>query len=267
MRFLVLLLAISSVQAASLRGTIRNGATRAPIERVLIRLVSADKKSFETRTGSDGRFVFDALPGARYTVQAVADGFLPLDAQPLELTASEDRRDYELRLNPELRINGRVTKAPDEPASAVTVEARQSGVALVTDWSDANGLFRLTGLAPGQYEIVAVRGITWEPVRGESFTLTRLAQPVTLAVGEPIPHVELRLRKLAVSRVRLKLTGAVASLVPVGAPPPLNVYDLADRPIPTNGCLVIEDVFAGTYNLVVDGGAPTTITVPVRSGC
>ena len=123
------------------------------------------------------------MPGARFTWQAVADGFLPLDPQPLELTAAEDRRDYDLRLNPELRINGRVTKSPDEPASAVTVDARQSGVALVTDWSDANGLFRLTGLAPGQYEIAAARGITWEPVRGESFTLTRLAQPVTLAFG------------------------------------------------------------------------------------
>jgi len=258
---------MNSVQAASLRGTIRNGATRAPIERALVRLVSADKKTFEARTGSDGRFIFDALPGARYTLQAVATGFLPLDAQPLELTASEVRRDYDLRLNAELRIHGRVTKAPDEPASAVTVEARQNGVTIATDWSDANGVFRLTGLAPGQYEIVAVRGITWEPVRGESFTLTRLARSVTLAVDEPIPQVEIRLRRLAVSRVRLRLSGAVASLVPVGAPPPLNVYDLAERSIPADGCLVLDDVFAGTYNLVVDGGPPKPLTVPVRPGC
>ena len=267
MRLFVLLLAVSSVQAASLRGTIRDGATRVPIERALVRLVSADKKVLETRTGSDGRYVFDALPGARYTLQAVADGYLPLDAQPLELTASEVRRDYDPRLNPELRIHGRVTKALDESASAVTVEARQNGVAFATDWSDANGLFRLTGLAPGQYEIVAVRGITWEPVRGESFTLTRLDRPVTLAVGEPIPRVELRLRRLAVSRVRLKLTGAVASLVPAGAPPPLNVYALAERSIPAGGCLVLDDVFSGSYNLVVDGGPPTPLTVPVRPGC
>lgn len=267
MKILVLIITVSNLQAASLRGTIRDGATRAPVERALVRLVSADKKLVETSTGRDGRFVFNALPGARYTVQAVADGFLPLDPQALELTASEDRRDYELRLNPELRINGRVMKSPDEPASAVTVEARQNGVAIATDWSDANGVFRLTGLAPGRYEIVAVRGITWEPVRGKSFTLTRLAQPVTVIIGEPIPRVEIRLRRLAVFRVRLKLTGTVASLMPVEAPPPLNVYDLAERSIPTNGCLVIDDVFTGTYNLVVDGGPPTPVTVPVRPGC
>jgi len=92
--------------------------------------VAVGKKVLETRSGSDGRFDFDALPGARYTVQAVADGFRPLDALPLELIASEDRRDYELRLNLEIRIDGQVTKAPGEPASAATVEARQNGVAV-----------------------------------------------------------------------------------------------------------------------------------------
>lgn len=267
MRLFVLLIVVSGLQAASLRGTVRDGATRAPVERVMVRLVSADKKVLETRTGSDGRFVFDAVPGARYTVQAVADGFLPLAALALELAASEARRDYELRLNAELRINGRVMKSADESAIAVTVEARQNGVAVATDWSDANGVFRLTGLAPGRYEIVAVRGILWEPVRGESFTLTRLPEAVTLAVGEAAPKVEIRLRRVAVSQVRLKVAGKIASLVPVGAPPPLNVYDLAERSVPANGCVVIDDVFSGTYHLVVDGGAATAVSVPVRAGC
>lgn len=269
--FLFLLLT-TSLEAASLRGTLRDENTRAPIERALIRLVSPDQPPVEARTGSDGRFVFEALPAARYTLQAVAEGFLPMAPVPLPLTADENRREYELRLAAELRITGRVLKAPDEPASAVTVEARQNGQAVATDWSDANGVFRLTGLAPGTYQIVAVRGITWEPIprpngQREAFALTALDQPVAVANGQPAPKVEIRLRRLPLHRLRIKLSGKVATLTALDAAPPLNPYDLVDRSIPANGCLVIDDLFPGRYNVSVDAAPPAPLTVPARPGC
>ncbi len=273
MKLLITLLAISfAAEAASLRGTVRHAVTRMPLERVLVRLTTPAGQSFEERTGTDGRYVFSTLPAARFTVQAVADEFLPLDAATLDLLASDEKRDYDLRLAPELRIHGRVLRAAGEPISAVTVEARVKGEAIETDWTDANGVFRLTGLRPGSYEIVATRGITWEPVRGaaggrEMFTETKYDQPVTLVMGEKVPEIDVLLKRVAVHRVRLKLAGKLATLAPVAAPPPHNVYDITNREIPANGCLVIEDVFAGTYNLSVDGGETKPLTIPVRPGC
>lgn len=273
MKLIPTLLAISfAAEAASLRGTVRHAETRAPLERVMVRLTTPNGQSFEERTGTDGRFVFSTLPGARFTVQAVADEFLPLEATALELAATDERRDYDLRLAPELRLLGRVLRAPNEPVSAVTVEARVKNETIETDWTDANGVFRLTGLRPGSYEIVATRGITWEPMRSaaggrEMFIETKYDQPVKLVTGEKTPEIAIVLKKVAVHRLRLKLTGKLATLTPVAAPPPQNPYDITNREIPANGCLVIEDLFAGTYNLVVDGGETKPLTVPVRPGC
>lgn len=273
MRLTLFLLTLSiAAEAASLRGTVRNALTREPLERVLVRLTTPEGQSFEERTGTDGRYVFSSLPGARFTVQAVADDFLPLEATALELAAADEKRDYDLGLAPQMRIVGRVLRAPNETVSAVTVEARVKGEAVETDWTDSNGVFRLSGLGPGTYEIVATRGITWEPIRSasggrEMFTETKYDQPVKLVTGEKPPEIEIVLKRVPVHRVRLKLTGKLATLTPVAAPPPQNRYDITNREIPANGCLVIEDVFAGTYNLVVDGGEAKPLTVPGRPGC
>jgi hypothetical protein len=190
----------------------------------------------------------------------------------LDLAGSEEKRDFDLRLAPQLRIMGRVLRAPNETVSAVTVEARRNGEAVETDWTDANGMFRLSGLGPGTYEVVATRGITWEPVRGasggrEMFTETKYDQPVKLVMGEKAPEIEILLKRVPVHRVRLKVTGKLATLTPVAAPRPQNLYDITNREIPANGCLVIEDVFAGTYGLSVDGGEAKPLTVPLRPGC
>ena len=273
MKLTFFLLTLSmAAEAASLRGTVRNALTRATIERVLVRLTTPGGQSFEERTGTDGRYVFASLPGARFTVQAFADEFLPLEAATLELTAGDEKRYYDLRLAPEMRIVGRVLRAPNETVSAVTVEARVKGEVVSTDWTDSNGVFRLSGLGPGSYEVVATRGITWEPVRSagggrEMFTATPYEQPVKLAVGEKAPEIAILLKRVPVHRVRLQLTGKLATLQPVSAPPPQNVYDITNREIPANGCLVMDDVFAGTYKLLIDGNETKPLTVPVRPGC
>jgi hypothetical protein len=272
-KLLLILLAIHcAADAASLRGTVRHAETRAPLERVLVRLTTPNGQSFEERTGSDGRYVFSTLPGARFTVQAVAEEFLPLAATTLELAAGDEKRDFDLRLAPELGIVGRVLREPEETVSAVTVEARAKGEAVATDWTDANGVFRLTGLGPGSYEIVATRGITWEPVRRadggrEMFIGTKYEQPVKLEAGQKPPEISILLKRVPVHRVRLKVAGKLATLTPVAAPPPQNPYDITNREIPANGCLVMDDVFAGTYNLIIDGGETKPLTVPGRPGC
>ena len=121
-------------------------------------------------TDANGRFRIDALPNGKYTVSATKVGFVAAfhgstqpgrgpgtpvaiaDGQTIEIT---------LKMLPGGVITGALTDANGQPAAGVqmtAVDGKQGGglsVLPVRATTDDLGVYRLFGLAPGEYFVVA----------------------------------------------------------------------------------------------------------------
>jgi len=123
-------------------------------------------------TGSDGRFVVHDLPKGTFTITAAADGYLGGSAgqarpggptQPIDLAEGEHVTDVKVRLWRFGVLTGTVTDDAGEPsvgaqvrvfrklATAGRVHYNSFGFAQTDD----RGVYRLAGLTPGDYIIVA----------------------------------------------------------------------------------------------------------------
>jgi hypothetical protein len=142
------------------------------IRRATVRL-SGDGSSTPRLVGTDdnGRFAFDRLPAGRYTVSATKAGFVQTfhgstrpGRGPGVPVAIEDghKTDITIRLLPGAVITGVVTDSRGNPAPGVTVAAvdtRPSGRTVPTPArvaSDDRGVYRIFGLAPGDYLVSAL---------------------------------------------------------------------------------------------------------------
>lgn len=80
----------------------------------------------------------------------------PTDATPIALAAQELREDIDFRLLEGASIGGRVTRASDgTPVAGVPVEAFDGAFGSAAAFTDANGDYLITGLAPGYYFVTA----------------------------------------------------------------------------------------------------------------
>ena len=167
---------------SAIRGTVRDAAGR-PLRRAQIR-VFAPELAGEPRsvsTDEDGRYELTDLPAARYTVIATRSGYLPLRhgqrrplelGRPLQLADGQviERVDFVL---PRMGvIAGRITDETGDPIAdvnvlpmrALYVEGRQQFVPIGPGplvRTDEDGEYRLGGLAPGSYVVMAQTAQKW----------------------------------------------------------------------------------------------------------
>ncbi len=163
--------------SGTIAGIVVDRNTNAPIRRAVVTLSTTDTPPQDAVAWSDanGRFAFGYLPAGRYELRVNKYGFetaaygADSPRRPpatIQLAAGEIRTDFVFRMQQVTSISGVVVDEQGDPIRSVIVSAMRQG------WqrgkrqllpgpgasSDSNGHYRISGIAPGRYVIVATNG-------------------------------------------------------------------------------------------------------------
>jgi hypothetical protein len=154
-----------------------------PMRRVQISLSSPDFSESRTiSTTALGVFEFKELPPGRYTVTATRPGYIRLQygqrrpgepGRPIQLSDGQRIADADFSLPRTGSLAGRITDELGDPLSEVNVYPAQwkyfrgkrrmvpvpGGASF--NRTDETGQFRITGLEPGEYFVLATTRTTW----------------------------------------------------------------------------------------------------------
>jgi carboxypeptidase family protein len=212
---------------ASIRGRVFAADNKRPLRRARITVTAPELggDNRTTSTNADGKYEIKELPAGRYTITVNRSGYLPLrygqrrpfeQGKPLELLDRQAVDNIDFTLSRMSVITGRVFDETNEPMAGVRVLAMRTlffegrrrlvptfGPLATTD--DA-GQYRVTGLAPGSYFVVADSRETWTVTEGDvdqvmgysptyfpgSTNLTD-AKRVTVGIGREASNIDLSL--------------------------------------------------------------------------
>jgi hypothetical protein len=169
---------------ASIKGRVVATETGKPMRRVQINLSSPDFSEARTiSTTAQGVFEFKELPAGRYTLIATRPGFIRLQygqrrpgepGRPIQLADGQRVTDADFSLPRTGWITGRITDELGEPLADVSIYPAQwkyfrgkrrlvpvSGGGGPFNRTDDTGQFRITGLEPGDYFVLATTRTTW----------------------------------------------------------------------------------------------------------
>jgi hypothetical protein len=166
---------------ATLRGRIVAAENGKPLRRARITLSGPElgREGRSTSTGVDGRYEIAELPAGRYSIRVTRSGYLPLQygqrrplepGKPIQLAEKQtiDRVDFSLPRSSV--ISGQIVDELAEPVADVQVFAMRSAFfqgrrrLIMTGppaRTDDAGEYRLTGLTPGSYYLMASLRETW----------------------------------------------------------------------------------------------------------
>jgi protocatechuate 3,4-dioxygenase beta subunit len=239
-----------AANASSIAGTVVKEPGSQPLKKVLVQVVAEDQKqggNYTASTDADGHFhIENAVPG-RYRIFIERTGFvgvndrgLKSDTNVFTVRAGQSVEDLLFRMLPTAVITGRITDEDGDPMFGVRVVAQRKKPGKATRESvgtvatDDLGEYRLAGLFPGQYWIVAmpppdIRDYERQREKsppGDTQPDTRYlttyypgtydgtqASPVTLKAGDEMP-VNLTLVPARTYRVRGIVTGVSAAQKP-----------------------------------------------------
>jgi hypothetical protein len=143
-----------------------NGATRAPLPRVLVRIDSSEVLA--ALTGDDGHFTIDGVPSGSHTITARRPGFQEFaasdaDSQPSihSIRAADGMAPLNLSLSPFNAIRVHVQLSTGVPATSIGLtlfrqevfDGRRTWVEAVDRQTDPAGQSRFPGLSDGAYLI------------------------------------------------------------------------------------------------------------------
>ncbi len=145
---------------ASVAGRVSNSATGAPIVRAHVSL-NGDRQKYGALTGVDGKFSIAHLPAGQYIITVDAPGFqsppafwdVPIDR--VDLRPGERKDDLDLILIPLGAISGRVLDSRNRPLQGIALSALGIEGMIEGEMSDPDGRYRLGGLSPGSYCVLA----------------------------------------------------------------------------------------------------------------
>jgi hypothetical protein len=167
---------------AVLSGTVSRLDTERPIPGALLQLqrlpANRENPVLVVRTDQSGAYRFEKLPAGSYSVLVTAERFFPQDAtttrpngqgKRVDLTEGQQLDKYDLTLVPSSAIEGRTLDEFGDPAPGVTMMLTQLIQAAgrsrlmpiggrTTAVTDDRGMFRVSGLAPGDYYLIALSG-------------------------------------------------------------------------------------------------------------
>jgi hypothetical protein len=215
---------------ASLSGSVVNAATGAPLRRAQVYLTPGAnaRESRNTITDAGGRFYFPNLQPGNYYLGAEREGFVRQEygqrapgRPPRMLTLSPGMRldDINLRLQPTGVISGRIVSDDGERLARVNVQAirqsvtrgRKQYIPLSTTTTDDRGEYRIFGLPPDRYWIVASSmgnaAAAYPPVLYPGSVDISQATPIQVTAGTEVSGIDFQLRTSRLATVRGKILG------------------------------------------------------------
>ena len=223
---------------ASVHGIVTNAATGEGLRKAYLRLASIGRGSaYPVVTSDQGTFAIENIAPGNYRLSAECTGFLDgqYDAE-LRLSAGDKVSGIEIKMTPQAVLSGRVLDQDGDPWPRAHVNvfhsvwkkgrrhiepAESSG-----SWEvDDRGEFRIAGLAPGRYYVLAESDSDWEkqhhpdvnnqpaireqPTWYPSAPDVESSVPITLAAGQQVSGLDIRLRPGSGSKLRIrgKLSG------------------------------------------------------------
>ena len=277
---------------AVIRGQIVAADTGRPLRRARIQARAPELAQGDNRTastGADGKFEIKDLPAGRYTVTVQRNGYLGLSygqrrpfeqGKPIQISEKQVVENVNFSLPRMSVITGRVFDEAGEAISGVQMFAMRSvyfegkrqlvpvagGFSVLTD--DA-GQYRLLGLAPGSYYVMASPRETWSvtengaqvtmgyaPTYSPSTTSIADARRVTVALGQEVGNNDISLIPGRASKVSgtaadsqgRPLAGRQVGLsVEFRGPGFMLMMGMPGAPIGPDGSFTIKDLAPGEY--------------------
>lgn len=222
---------LSGKPAALIRGRITSADNGRPLRRasVLLRAEGQARAILTVSTNSQGAFELRDVPPGRYLVSATRAGYLELQhgqrrprerGLPIEVRSGDTRERVDIALPRGSVITGRVVDelgAPYPGVTLIALEARfQSGARVYAPAgggaTDDVGQYRISGLPPGRYFLLATSPETWRNERKETFGYAATffpgahaveqAQGITVGIGEERINSDLLMIASRTGRIR-----------------------------------------------------------------
>ncbi len=157
---------------ATIAGTVVKEPGSQPLKKVLVQVVAEDQKqggNYSVTTDADGHFRMENVVPGRYRLFMEKAGYLEVNGRGLKadvnvftVQAGQAVEDLLFRMLPSAIISGRVTDEDGDPMSGVRiiVQKKKPGKStretVGSEGTNDLGEYRVSGLFPGQYWIVAI---------------------------------------------------------------------------------------------------------------
>jgi protocatechuate 3,4-dioxygenase beta subunit len=159
----------SSAPRAAIEGIVTKDPGGEPVKKAIIELIGenqAENGDYTAVSGTDGRFRIEGIVPGRYHLFAERTGYLELEkhrarseGRILALTAGQELKDIQIRLQAAAVLRGRVSDEDGDPlANAQVAVLRQTYASGRSRWEQAGsertndlGEYRIAGLSPGNY--------------------------------------------------------------------------------------------------------------------
>ena len=148
---------------ASVSGSVTNSVTGVPLPRAHVAVIvlgnTGTQSSVGTMTDAEGKFTIGNLPPGRFILNVDRTGFVaPATGNRLsdsQLRPDEKKEDVKLTLTPTGGISGRVLNAEGGEVQGAIVSLDGAAFGINPTTSDEKGQFRISGVPPGRYRVLA----------------------------------------------------------------------------------------------------------------
>jgi len=191
---------------ALIMGTVVTGSGGQPADGVRLTLSGAELRGTRSALSDDnGKFAFLALPPGTYTLRAAKTGYVSATfgqkapgrpGTPIVLAEGQQLKDVSLEVPKGGVISGIIYDEKSRPAVSTTVRvmqwSMQSGERVLnsagTSTTDDRGMYRVFGLAPGEYLVNAVpRNTSTTMVTSEDLqSLQRMEELTRMGLASPV---------------------------------------------------------------------------------
>jgi Carboxypeptidase regulatory-like domain len=215
-----------------IRGRVVRADTAEPLRRVQVRVDEWDTRDGSgqaaTMTDVEGRYELAQLPAGRYQLKATRGGYVevaygqrrPFErGRPLELGDGAVLQNIDFALPPGAVVTGRIVDETGEAVARVSVSLERARyidstrrlVAESGSFTDDRGEFRIFGVPPGDYVIVARFDasdlgsrdrVRYVPTYYPGTPVVSEAQRVTVGGGQEVPGITIALARAATATVR-----------------------------------------------------------------
>jgi 5-hydroxyisourate hydrolase-like protein (transthyretin family) len=215
-----------------IRGRVVRADTGEPLRRVQVRVdewSTADQSGpAATMTDADGRYELTQLAAGRYQLKATRGGYVevaygqrrPFErGRPVDLREGAVIQNIDFALPPGGVVTGRVVDEAGEPVAHASVslnrrrylEGARRLVGQSGSSTDDRGEFRIFGVPPGEYVMVAKLDgmdlgsrdrVRYVPTYYPGTTAASEAQRITVVAGQELPGITIALARAATATVR-----------------------------------------------------------------